>query len=283
MYLVLFIALFGNSVLAGVFECPPCPKNDGPCHDHMVVFEDKCQCEICLTKCFERLNYCGAGYACQLEPVFFDDEEIGESAVCVEFKACPVVNCDRVCPASGFFRDANGCRTCLCNNPCKELNCSEKDCITEWTTPESEPTYECLETRPHYSPKKFACPKCPEDAETCDRIVNVEFGSRCSCSFCVANCSERDSPCQKGEVCNMKPILYGGVKVSETALCTQFFHCANITCLVDCPESGYFFDKNDCATCLCNDPCKELNCPSGECLTWSSDPAMEPDYECKEN
>lgn len=34
---------------------------------------------------------------------------------------CPQIECPNSCPESGYFIDKNGCTTCLCKDPCREV------------------------------------------------------------------------------------------------------------------------------------------------------------------
>ncbi|ESN94900.1 hypothetical protein HELRODRAFT_180005 [Helobdella robusta] len=144
---VLLVLLYVAVAYSSANLCPPCPPLNSPCHDVSRYFQDpgteKCLCEYCKGFCVDS-EPCPKGTTCKYKnlPCPWDKNKNCPTSECVKFTNCEVRKCETKCPKTGYKKDPNGCNTCQCEDPCKEL-CNEGQECSSSIVPGGEFVYQC--------------------------------------------------------------------------------------------------------------------------------------------
>lgn len=175
--------------------------------------------------------------------------------------SCPTVRCSRQCQY-GVQKDANGCNSCDCVDPCISVTCPYGYVCTYKQEPVCEDDICQISYRGQCTASTVGCPTM-NCSNTCS-YGRVKDSNRCDTCECANPC--KDVTCEIGYMCKIVSAL---TCAGETCEMRHVGMCA-VECLPPpCPELtsceyGYVKDSNDCDTCTCNDPCKDVTCRPGQ-------------------
>lgn len=236
-------------------ESDPCSKCAAQCPYGYEKQSAPCSECKCLQPC-TGVN-CLPGLKCQEIAIdICGDEPCANTTylgLCVpSANSCPVP-CLHFCEF-GFVLGSNGCPTCKCAKPCKNVTCEFgtkcKEVADRWCG-----SVACVNTT--YSPKCDLCPPCNK---YCPYGTYVGSDGCPSCD-CLDPC--RGSSCKDGLKCRPKASIMCGADACANA--TYYPECVAKTCPTcnNICAFGYKTDNDGCPTCVCNEPCKNAKCGAG--------------------
>ncbi|KAK4885141.1 hypothetical protein RN001_001412 [Aquatica leii] len=162
--------------------------------------------------------------------------------------ACPNVKCLNCCTYGHVV--VNGCKTCKCVDPCKDIQCPRpKVCVPN--PYDCSPDGSCLaETKCVPNCPLFKCRLCPYGYEV--------DGYGCQTCECVDPC--KNHKCNYDEQCNVQLVstrddFSSGYKTICTKICKKL-NCPMLKC-----KYGFEEDCNHCPICKCREPCRDVICP----------------------
>lgn len=121
-------------------------------YDEVQCDEERCFCVDSLTGIEMPNTWVPLGNTPTCKSIFFTKIFFIKISVIRE-ASCPIITCRESCP-HGYETNENGCATCVCKNPCKNIRCPQgKICIVA--------DVECFAKnhcppQPRCKPKKFS-------------------------------------------------------------------------------------------------------------------------------
>ncbi|KAB0803988.1 hypothetical protein PPYR_00958 [Photinus pyralis] len=164
---------------------------------------------------------------------------------------CEYPPCDVFCPY-GHVTDQLGCKTCACLDPCANKSCgSEEECEVQIST-------QCVEEPWEWFIGNCR-PKCPVNDCISDYCPygNARDENGCVTCECVNHC--KNQTCGPDQTCITEHFCSHAV-CGMRVKCTK--RCEDLPChSTEFCEYGFELDRDNCATCNCNQPCQGVVCP----------------------